>query len=337
MTPGSLITYTNKGLYCKEGDFYIDPWKKVDKAIITHAHADHARWGMKSYLAYKGNEGILKHRLGKDIGFRGEDFNTPITINGVEVTFFPAGHIPGSAQVRIRNKKECWVVSGDYKLNQDGISHPFEPVTCDHFITESTFGLPVFQWEESDEVFRKLNLYWKECFDAGENLLLSAYSLGKSQRILANLDYSIGDVFVHTAIHQSNLALLDQFPSFKLFTNNTRLVKEISKDKAKNKPFLVLSPPAGISDALIKKLGKHRSASCSGWMAMRGTKRWNNYDKGFVISDHADWNELNTACLATKAENIYVTHGYSDTFSRYLSEKHGLNAQVLKTQFGEGE
>ncbi len=312
-----LITKTPKGLYCEQGDFFIDPSQSVQKALITHAHSDHARSGSQSYLAHQQNEHILKLRLGNHIQFQGLPYNQTIHINGVKVSFHPSGHIPGSAQIRIEYHGEVWVITGDYKLNNDHLSTPFEHVKCHHFVTESTFGLPVFNWQPQHLVFNEINDYWKSCVQKGENLLISAYSLGKSQRIIKHLNPEIGPILCHPTIVQTNLALQADgfsFGSWEAYNPNTP-----------KKGAAIICPPAGITDSLLKKINPYRSVSCSGWMAMRGSRNWAHLDRGFVLSDHADFNELITACKESQAENIYVTHGYTHVFSKYLNEILNVN------------
>ena len=316
-----LITKTPKGLYCPQADVFIDPSQPVQKALITHAHSDHARSGSQHYLAHHQNKHILKLRLGNNIQFQGVEFNQQININGVTISFHPSGHIPGSAQIRLEYQGEIWVITGDYKLNHDGLSTPFEHIKCHHFVTESTFGLPVFNWQMQDQIFTDINEYWKTCAENGENLLISAYSLGKSQRIIKHLNREIGPLLCHPTIVQTNLALEADGFSFGSWE---------AYNSANSKPSgaVIICPPAGISDTLLKNIQPYRSISCSGWMAMRGARRWGNLDRGFVLSDHADFNELITACQESTAENIYVTHGYTQVFAKYLTEILKVNTQT---------
>ncbi len=353
--PTMLITKTPKGLYCSQADVFIDPTQPVQKALITHAHSDHARSGSQYYLAHHQNKHILQLRLGKNIQFQGVEFNQPVIINGVKISFHPSGHIPGSAQIRLEYRGEIWVITGDYKLNYDGLSTPFEHVKCHHFVTESTFGLPVFNWQPQEQIFLEINDYWKNCAENGENLLISAYSLGKSQRIIKHLNREIGSILCHPTIVQTNLALeadgfsfgswdafnsaTEQSDSQNLTSKKTQESASITSNTQKLSPTrgnnnkkltgaAIICPPAGISDALLKKIQPYRSVSCSGWMAMRGARNWGNLDRGFVLSDHADFNELITACKESSAENIYVTHGYTQVFSKYLTEKLQVNTQM---------
>jgi len=208
MQQKQLLTFTDKGIYCAAGDFYIDPWRKVEKAIITHAHADHSRWGMQHYLAHEDSAPIMKLRLGSDIKVQPVKYNQTINHNGVKISLHPAGHIIGSAQVRVEHKGEVWVVSGDYKPNADKTCTPFEPVKCNTFISESTFGLPIYKWKPENEIFDEINAWWWQNRVQGKVSIIYGYSLGKAQRILQGVNHSIGPVFVHGAVYNTNMALL---------------------------------------------------------------------------------------------------------------------------------
>lgn len=327
----SLLIINKLGIYCEVGDFYIDPWKPVDKAIITHAHSDHARSGMKHYLCHPHTAPILRQRLGLDINIQTLNYGEPISINGVKVSLHPAGHLPGSAQIRVAYKGEVWVVSGDYKLQNDPLADPFEPVACQHFITESTFGLPIYRWPDPKIVYGEMNDWWSANRAAGKASIVGAYSLGKAQRVLSGLNPDIGPIYTHGAVE--NLNQLFREEGFQL--PETRLI-DASVTKANLKGALIVAPPASLVSAWSRKLGPQSTAFCSGWMAVRGARRRRAADRGFVISDHADWPGLNEAVLATGAENIYVTHGYKELFARWLNEEYGLKAQSLDTLF-EGE
>jgi putative mRNA 3-end processing factor len=325
-----LIEFTNKGLYCSIGDFYIDPWQKVDKALITHAHSDHARWGMGFYFAQIDNIPILKHRLGSDIQISGVSYDEKLRINGVNVSFHPAGHIIGSSQIRVEYQGEVWVISGDYKIENDGISEVFEPIKCHHFVTESTFGLPVFKWRHDQEVFNEINTWWAYNQQKKTNTVITCYSLGKAQRIIQGLDFNLGKVFAHAAIYNMQQVICDYVKPLKRVER-----MEANTDKSNLKSSLILVPPGASGSSWMKKLEPYVLGVASGWMSLRGTRRRYAADRGFVLSDHADFNGLLRAIDATQAENIYVTHGYSHVLAQYLSNK-GLHAQVVKTAY-EGE
>ena len=325
-----LIEFHKEGIYCPRADVFIDPWKPQKKAIITHAHADHARWGMQSYLAHKHSAEVLKLRLGKDIRLRVVDYGEEVRLNGVRFSLHPAGHIYGSAQVRVEYQGEVWCISGDYKTEDDGFCETFEPVRSQHFVTESTFGMPVYQWQSQKAIFDDINAWWRQNQSEGKNTVLFGYSLGKAQRIIDNLDLSIGEVFLHGAIWNTNEALIrNGAPLPEL----PYVHKDISKERFKG--CMIVAPPSAMNSPWMRKFQPYATGVCSGWMMIRGAKRRRAADRGFVLSDHADWNGLNEAVAATGAENIYVTHGYTAVYSKWLSEQ-GLNAREVHTLF-EGE
>lgn len=322
----SVLEFRPEGIYCSQGDFYIDPWRPVDKALITHGHADHARFGSKKYLCTDIAAPVIRHRLG-NVVIETIPYEKELSLNGVSVSFYPAGHVPGSAQILIEIKGERWVVSGDYKVVDDGLSTPFKPIKCHSFISECTFGLPAFNWLAQEQVFKEINSWWHQCISDGLTPILAAYGLGKAQRLIAGLDTNIGPILTHGAIEKTNQIMRDQ----KIAIQETFLVTS-KLDLANFKNAIVLAPPSALSTSWVKKFGKISTGYASGWMAIRGIKRRRAADKGFVISDHADWNGLNLAIKETEAEKIFVTHGYTDSFSKWLQFK-GLNASVVKTEF----
>ncbi|UWR10186.1 ligase-associated DNA damage response exonuclease [Sulfitobacter mediterraneus] len=329
MTQTGVLTFTDKGIYCPAGDFYIDPWRPVPRALITHGHADHARSGMGRYLATHAALPVMRHRLG-EINAEGIAYGEVRRIGGANVSFHPAGHVPGSAQIRVEVAGEVFVASGDYKTTDDGFSEAFEPVKCHHFITESTFGLPVFNWQPQARVADEINTWWADCAAQGKTAFLGAYALGKAQRLLSMLDPEIGPILTHTAVENTNVVLRKQ--GYKLPATVLAGPDIAPKD---HPGALVLSPPSALGSQWARKFGPSESAFASGWMALRGVRRRRAGDRGFVISDHADWQGLICAIRDTGAENIYVTHGYTDVFTRFLNDA-GWNAQVVPTQF-EGE
>lgn len=328
----SLLELTESGLFCPAAGIYIDPWRAVDRAVITHAHSDHSRWGMKHYLAHHHSAEVMKLRLGKEIKLETVDYNQPLLINGVNISLHPAGHIPGSAQIRLEHNGKIAVVSGDYKVESDGLSIPFEPVKCHEFVSECTFGLPIYKWESQTEIFHQINSWWKTNAAEGRNTVLFAYSLGKAQRILQNLDQSIGSVFVHGAVWNTNQALIAN--GIDLW-DVPRVTAELPKSTFKGS--LIIAPPSAMGTPWMKRFGSYRTGICSGWMAVRGTRRRRSADRGFVLSDHADWEGLVTAITASEAEKVYLTHGNTASFGRFLQEEKGIDAVELKTLFGEEE
>lgn len=326
----NLLTFTDRGIYCEAGDFFIDPWRPVDRALVTHGHADHARPGMGAYLATNTAAPVIRYRLGPDIQLETIQYGERRDIAGVTVSFHPAGHVPGSAQIRIEKGGEVWVVSGDYKTVDDGLSEPFEPVPCHAFITECTFGLPVFKWQPQADVMADINAWWQANRNAGRTSIIGAYALGKAQRILANVDPTIGPILTHGAIENTNEVLRAQ--GFAL-PDTHRVTPDIS---AKTHPgALIVATPSALGTTWTRRFGPASTAFASGWMALRGVRRRRAADRGFIMSDHADWPGLDAAIRATGAERIFVTHGYTSIFRRWL-ESEGYDAHIVSTEF-EGE
>lgn len=327
MSRASVLRFTQKGIYCPAGDFYIDPWRPVERAVITHAHADHARAGHGQYLSTDGTLPVMRHRLG-DIRAQTLRYGSPHRIGDATLSFHPAGHVPGSAQVRVEVAGEVWVVSGDYKLEDDGLSTPFEPVRCHHFISECTFGLPVFHWEPQADVAADILAWWAEGAAQGQTCVLAAYSLGKAQRLMHILRDGPGPLLTHAAVEATNDILRAQG------LNLPQTVPLTPETNPKDHPgALIIAPPGALDSAALRRFGPARSAFASGWMRLRGVRRGRGVERGFVISDHADWDGLRDAIAQTGAENVYVTHGYTDIFAKYLNEC-GYHAEVVPTQFG---
>lgn len=321
-----LLVFNKNGIYCPQADVYLDAWRKVPKCIVTHGHSDHARYGHGRYITHKTNIPIIRHRLGK-IDVKGVDWNETFRVNGVKFSLHPAGHIPGSAQVRVEYKGEVWVFTGDYKLQDDGLSLPFEPVKCHTFITECTFGLPAFSWEPQATVFDEINRWWAQNREKGKTSLLFGYSLGKAQRLLKNINQEIGPALVHKTIFDLNKAMANDFdlPDIPLL--------DTLADKSGLKGSLIIAPPGVQNAAWLRKIGPYTTAAASGWMTFRGARRRRALDKGFVLSDHADWEDLLTAVNQTGCERVIATHGYTEIFSRYLREELGLDASTEATAY----
>lgn len=323
-----LLEFTDKGIYCKQADVYLDPWRPVDKAIISHGHADHSYAGHRKYITHHTNVPIIKHRLG-EIQVSGKKYGETFRVNNVLFSLHPAGHIIGSSQIRVEYKGEVWVFTGDYKLENDGIAQPFESVTCHTFITECTFGLPAFKWTPQAEVMNDINTWWAHNKAEKKTSVLFGYTLGKAQRLLKHLDPSIGKIYTHGAVENMTeviRSLVDLPPT-------ERITRETKKEDILGN--LVLAPPSAHGSPWIRKMVPYVTASASGWMAFRGARRRRAIDKGFVLSDHCDWQELLTAIRATGATKIISTHGYTNIFSKYLREI-GYDARTEKTQY-EGE
>lgn len=324
----SLLNFTEKGIYCRQGDFYIDPWKPVARAVITHGHSDHARPGNASYLCHRYTLPILRLRLG-DVSVQSVEWHEPVYINGVKVSLHPAGHIIGSSQVRVEYQGSVWVVSGDYKTENDGISGEMEIISCDVFITESTFGLPVFEWKPQREIFYDMQNWILANREKGNNSVLIAYSLGKAQRLLKGLEEISPTIYAHGAIWNTQEALIKagfQLPEVK------RVTPDMTKDSFH--ADVIIAPPSAESSPWMNRFYPCSIGVCSGWMQVRGNARRRNVDAGFVMSDHADWKGLLSVVRATNAQKVFVTHGFQSAFSRYLNEV-GIESAEVKTEFGD--
>ncbi|CAL93060.1 ligase-associated DNA damage response exonuclease [Azoarcus olearius] len=322
-----LIVARPEGLYCPPGDFYIDPWRPVDRAVITHGHGDHARPGHRHYLAAAPGEGVLRARLG-EIPLQTLGYGEEVRHHGVGIRFHPAGHVLGSAQVRIEYRGEVWVASGDYKLEADGTCDAFEPVRCDTFITESTFGLPIYRWPPQAELGAAINAWWQANAAAGRASVLFCYAFGKAQRILHLLDPAIGPIVVHGAVEPLNAV----YRAAGVALPATRKVGEVAAEELRR--ALVLAPPSAQGSPWLRRFGDYADAFASGWMRIRGTRRRRGVDRGFVLSDHADWPGLLRAIEATGAQRVFVTHGSVAVLVRWLGEQ-GLAAQAFATEYGE--
>lgn len=338
-----LIVLRPEGLYCPAGDFHIDPWRPVERAVITHAHADHARRGHGAYLGSAAGETVLRARLGA-ITLQTLPYGHGLQLGEVRVSLHPAGHVLGSAQVRVEHRGRVWVASGDYFLSaaeSDEAAHapgmhnatcePFEPVRCETFITESTFGLPIYRWPPRAQVFADINGWWAANAAAGRASLLLAYSFGKAQRLLAGVDASLGPLVVHGAVEPLNAA----YRAAGVKLPDTLRLEDV-REKSLLKTALVIAPPAVRGSAWVQRLGEHSDAFASGWMQLRGARRRQGLDRGFVLSDHADWPGLQRAIAATGAQRVIVTHGYEDVMVRWLQQQ-GLEAGRFETDFGKEE
>jgi putative mRNA 3-end processing factor len=329
---GDLVVERPEGLYCPPGDFYIDPWRPVDRAVITHAHGDHARMGNAHYLASAPSEGVLRTRLGVDITLQTLAYGDTIDHHGVKLSLHPAGHVLGSAQVRLEHGGQVWVASGDYFVSGPGDDNatctPFEPVRCDCFITESTFGLPIYRWCPQREVFDDINAWWRANAAQGRASVMQCYSFGKAQRILSGLDADIGPIICHGAVQALNQVYRDEGVALP----TTVMVQDVGKHAIGTS--MVIAPPSAAGSPWIRRFGDFSDAFASGWMQLRGARRRRGVDRGFVLSDHADWPGLLQAIGATGAQRVIVTHGSSQTMVRYLVEQ-GLQAEAFETEYGD--
>jgi putative mRNA 3-end processing factor len=326
----TLLRLTESGLYCEAGDFHIDPWGAVPRAVVTHAHGDHVAWGCGSYLTTGPGLPPLRARLDGDARIRALAYGEAIEVNGVRVSLHPAGHILGSAQVRVEYQGEVWMVSGDYKTDPDPTCAPFEPVRCHTFVTESTFGLPVYRWPPQEEVFAEINAWWRANQNAGKATLLFGYALGKAQRLLAGLDPSLGPIITHGAVERMTAAYRTAGVRLPATTHAATVERGADWSQA-----IVLAPPSADGSPWTRRFGAQATGFASGWMLVRGARRRGALDRGFALSDHVDWPSLLAAGGAPGAARVWVSHGYSSVVVRWLRER-GIDAQVVETRF-EGE
>lgn len=331
LSPMNLIIARPEGLYCPQGDFFIDPWRPVNRAVITHGHSDHARRGNNQYLSTISGANIIRKRLGEDIQLTSLEYGETINHHGVKLSLHPAGHVLGSCQVRLEYKGEVWVASGDYKLENDGTCAPFEHVRCHTFITESTFGLPIYRWQPQTEIFADINEWWQMNAANQRTSVLFCYAFGKAQRLLSGLDAAIGPILVHGAVEPLTQIYRDAGVNLPY----TQYVSEMA-DTSQIRSSIVLAPPSAQGTSWMKRFGDYADGFASGWMQLRGTRRRRGVDRGFIMSDHADWPGLQLAIQATGAERVFVTHGQVNPMVRWLCEQ-GLDAQGFVTEYGDEE
>lgn len=326
-----LLEPTAQGLYCAAGDFHVDPWRPVPRAVVTHAHADHARWGCEHYLVPARGAQVCRVRLGAEASIETLAWGESRSLAGVRVSFHPAGHILGSGQVRIEHRGEVWVVTGDYKRHPDPTTTAFETVRCHTLVTESTFGLPIYRWPDPAAVDRAILAWWRRNRDDGRTAVLFGYALGKAQRLLAALPDDEGPILVHGAVARLNAAYR---------AAGVRLPPTLPADAENARRYrgqaLVLAPPSAGGSSWMRKFQPASTAFASGWMTIRGTRRRRSGDRGFVVSDHADWDGILRTIRESGAERVAATHGYTAPLVRWLREREGLDAWALPTPW-EGE
>jgi len=328
-----LLKETAQGLYCPGGDFYVDPWAPVARALITHAHGDHARPGSAAYLSTPETTTILRRRLGAEVTLETAPYGETRRIGGVTVSFHPAGHVLGSAQIRIEGAEGVWVVAGDYKRAADPTCAAFEPVACDTFITESTFGLPIYRWDETSIVMRDIQAWWTTNEEMRKTSVIFCYTLGKAQRLLAELG-TLTDRPVY--VHGMMLGMIDAYRECGVPLPEVRTVIESAgRSRASFAGELVLAPLSARGTPWMRRLGAHSDAFASGLMRVRGVRRQRAYDRGFVISDHADWPALLETVRETGASRVLATHGYAEPLARHLRTL-GIAAGTMRTAW-EGE
>ena len=328
----TLITVRPEGLYCEKGEFFIDPWRPVNQALITHGHSDHARPGSTHYVATTASVPILRQRLGPHTQVQGVEYGIPMKFGQTWVSFHPAGHVLGSAQIRVEYRGEVWVVSGDYKRGADPSCTPFEVVPCHTFITEATFGLPIYRWQSGAATAAEIYRWWQA--DQERPAVVFCYAFGKAQRLLSELGrLSDRPIYLHGAI--DSLTQLYRAQGVAMAPTQVTSAMPTGYDYRGD---LVLAPPSAYRSSWMRRFKQPRTAFASGWMAVRGARRRQGYERGFVLSDHADWPGLIQTVQDTGAERVYVTHGQADVLSRYLREVCDLEAMPLTTLFtGEVE
>ncbi len=322
-----LILNTERGLYCPRGDFYIDAWGAVPRTIVTHAHADHARPGSDRYLATADGVHVLQKRMGPDAVINPIAYGESVDLNGVRVSLHPAGHLLGSAQVRLEYQGRVWVITGDYKRQADPTCKPFELVRCHTLVTECTFGLPIFRWKDPADIIAQVNAWWRGNVAEGRNSILLAYSLGKAQRLLASIDPSIGPILLHGAV----MGMVEAYRQSGVALPPTEHASVENAKKYRGKA-LVICPSSASGSPWIRKFSPLSIGVASGWMQVRGFRRRGGVDRGFVLSDHVDWPSLLQTIDETGAEDLIVTHGYTQPLSRYLKEQ-GRSVEVFQTRF----
>jgi len=325
-----LIEPTRDGLYCAAGDFHIDPWRPVPRALITHAHADHARSGHGAYWAVDRGAGLLRQRLGQHITLTEVAYGQTLTFGEARVSFHPAGHVLGSAQIRVEAQGQVWVASGDYKRDVDPTCTPFEVVPCDTFITEATFALPVYRWASSASVAADVLTWWQGNAAAGRTSVLFSYSLGKAQRLLAELGLlTDGTAYLHGAVVP--LTQIYRDAGVSMLATEPVSAQDKQYDFAQD---LVIAPPSAAGSRWMRRFKRHATGFASGWMRIRGNRRRRGYDRGFVLSDHADWPGLIDTIQATGATRVLATHGRTDVLVAYLKQR-GIDAAPLVTEYAD--
>lgn len=309
----------------------MDPWRPVKQAIITHAHADHARRGNDCYVTAMDGQHVLRTRMGEGATIDTLAYGETRYFGDVAVSLHPAGHVLGSAQVRVEHRGETWVVSGDYNVVAGSTCTPFEPIPCDVFVTESTFGLPIYRWPDESEIFTQINEWWRQNHDEGRASLLFAYALGKAQRVIAGVDPTIGPIYCHGAVERQNAAYRAtgiELPTTE-YTGDTDSQRKSKRDWS---GALIIAPPSAMSSVWSRRFGNASTAFASGWMRIRGRRRRRSVDRGFVLSDHSDWPGLLYAISQTGANRVLATHGNSGPLVTWLRENE-YDAASLRTEF----
>ena len=323
-----LISWTDSGLHCSAGGFHIDPHRPVKLALVTHAHSDHARRGSEKYITPASGVGLLRVRLGKSIRVQGVNYGEKFRLGDVWVSFHPAGHILGSSQIRVEHDGDIWVATGDYKRDPDPSCEPFESVQCDTLITEATFGTPKYCWDKRVDHGQQMAEWWYANAQTGLNSIIYGYSLGKTQRILTLLR---GYAKKPILIHKSMLELTECYRDHGISMADYRLLPDLTQAPGlfQDPPLegeLILAPPSWLRDnpQVVERLGQYRTAFASGWMMGQSAGR-HGTDHGFLLSDHADWNDLNRTIQESGASRVFVQHRSNGALVRHL-RRLGLEA-----------
>lgn len=339
-----MVEVGERGMWCERGGFHVDPWVPVERAVITHAHSDHAVAGCGAYVCAADGAGVLARRVQAGARIETRAYGEAWEEGAARVSLHPAGHLLGSAQVRVEASGAAdkgggvAVVSGDYKVEPDATCAAFEVVKCDTFVTESTFGLPIYRWPAADGVFGSMIDWWAENAGAGRTTVVYAYALGKAQRLLAGLapglERGLGPILEHGAMRGLTQAYREA--GVALPETGHATVEAVKAAKKEGRGLLVIAPPSANGTTWVKKLRPMSTALASGWMAVRGRRRFRAVDRGFVVSDHADWPGLLATIEATGATRVGVTHGYREELVRYLNERGSVAGYVVPARY-EGE
>ena len=321
----NLVKKDIQGTFCQTGNFWIDPAKPVKRALITHAHFDHISFGCEEYICSPETVSLLKERIGNNIKVKSYGYDEIFKINGIKISFHPSGHILGSSQIKLEGGNEKWLITGDFKRQRDDTCLNYQEVKTDFLICESTFALPIFNWASTNKIVDEIVDWVNE----SPNLtsILFCYSLGKAQRILNELkNKKIKKIYAHRSIKKINDIYIKQ--GIKL-EDIAKIDKEIATKDYKGS--LLLMPPSQNKANLLNRFGDYQTAFASGWMIIRALKNRSGYDKGFAISDHADWNGLIKTIKSSKAEKVFLDHGNGESLAKYLSIEENIEIQAFKT------
>ena len=321
-----LIKYTSSGLYCELADAWIDPNKPVKRALITHAHMDHFTYGCDEYISTYETAAIIKERIGKEINIKTYDYEKEFKINGIKISFHPSGHILGSSQIKFSFAEEIWLITGDFKRQKDETCKEYEIVKTDYLISESTFGLPIFKWDEPQKTALDITKWINSSQE--KTSILFCYSLGKAQRLLNEISKTKfkNNIYTHNSIYKMNKC----YEKLGIEIIDTKKF-DMNKNRENLKGSLILLPPALIKNSSLKNFKDIQTGFASGWMSIRALRKRSGYEKGFPISDHADWNDILNTIKDSQAKNVFFNHGDSEALNRYLKENSSIN--VLEFEY----